>query len=229
MLEKRKIRRRSRAERVAEIRTAARNAFAAHGYAGAVMADIAAAADVSEGTIYKLFDNKRALLDSVMTDWYAAFTDGLERNLHGIDDPSQKLRYLIWRHISIIHDDPALCRVFFHEIRAYDDYRDSAMLRLNQDYTGFTVGVLRAGVDAGIFRDDIPLTVIRDTIFGGLEHYVWQYLAGNKGLDVDETTEYFCNLIVAGIMVKPERDKRADQQLAPLLDRLEAVAQRLEQ
>lgn len=228
MLEKRKIVRRPRAERTQEIRRAARAAFAAHGYAGAVMADIAQAAGVAEGTIYKLFDNKRALLDSVMADWYGTLTAALKHQLGGIDDPLQKLRYLIWYHLTTIRTEPALCRVYFHEIRALHDYRDSAMFKLNQDYTGYTVEVLREGVAAGVFRDDVPLPIVRDTIFGGLEHYAWQFLAGNKRLDVEHTTEQFWRLIVSGISTPNEIGGRGDKPLAPLVERLEAVAQRME-
>mgnify|MGYP003649583242 FL=1 len=228
MPEKRKIVRRPRAERTQEIRRAAREAFAAHGYAGAVMADIAHAAGVAEGTIYKLFENKRALLDSVMTDWYATLTDGLRHQLRGIDDPAQKLRYVIWYHLTTIRTEPALCRVYFHEIRAQQDYRDSAMFKLNQDYTSYTVEVLREGVAAGVFRDDVPLPIVRDTIFGGLEHYAWQFLAGAKTLDIEHTTEQFWRLIVAGISADNGAPERMDRQLAPLVERLEAVAGRLE-
>lgn len=228
MTEKRKIVRRPRAERTQEIRLAARAAFAAHGYAGAVMADIAQSAGVAEGTIYKLFENKRALLDSVMADWYGTLTDGLKHQLRGIDDPTQKLRYVIWYHLTTIRTEPALCRVYFHEIRAQQDYRDSAMFKLNQDYTSYAIEVLRAGVAAGVFRDDVPLPIIRDTIFGGLEHYAWQFLAGSKSLDVERTTEQFWRLIVAGIGTESAAPEHLDRQIAPLVARLEAVAQRLE-
>ena len=228
MPEKRKIVRRPRAERTHEIRLAAREAFAAHGYAGAVMADIAQSAGVAEGTIYKLFENKRALLDSVMADWYGTLTDGLKQPLRGIDDPAQKLRYVIWYHLTSIRAEPALCRVYFHEIRAQQDYRDSAMFKLNQDYTGYTIEVLREGVAAGVFRDDIPLPIVRDAIFGGLEHYAWQFLAGTKNLDVEHTTEQFWCLIVAGIGVADTATERMNRQLAPLVERLEAVARRME-
>jgi len=228
MPEKRKVVRRPRAERTHEIRLAARAAFAAHGYAGAVMADIAQSAGVAEGTIYKLFENKRALLDSVMADWYSTLTDGLQHQLRGLDDPVQKLRYVIWYHLTTIRADPALCRVYFHEIRAQQDYRDSAMFKLNQDYTSYTIEVLREGVAAGVFRDDVPLPIVRDTIFGGLEHYAWQFLAGTKSLDVEHTTEQFWRLIVAGIGTTSGAPERLDRRLAPLVARLEAVAQRME-
>lgn len=223
---KKKITRRPRQEREADICAAAKAAFATHGYQRAVMSDIAHAAGVAEGTVYKLFENKRALLYRVIEDWYRDFIDGLAKNLRGVEEPTERLRYLIWYHLQLVKDDPALCRVFFREIRTYDDYRGSAMYKLNQDYTTFTVNVLREGVAAGVFRNDIPPALIRDTIFGGLEHYVWLYLAGDKKLDVEATTKQFWELIVRGIASGKPRG-RGD--FAPVVARLEAVADKLEQ
>lgn len=228
MLQRKKIIRRARAERITEICAAARLAFEAHGYEGAVMADIARAAGVAEGTVYKLFDSKRALLHSVMESWYGEFTAGLKQTLSAMDEPAQKIRYLISQHLYVIKNDPGLCRVFFREVRAYDDYRESAMFTLNQDYTSLSLNVLREGASAGDFRSDIPLAVIRDTIFGGIEHHVWQFLADKKPLDVDATTEHFYRLIIAGIKPVRAQPEAQLEQLAPLVNRLEAVAGRLE-
>ncbi|MBY5163225.1 TetR/AcrR family transcriptional regulator [Salsipaludibacter albus] len=58
----------SRGERTAaRLRMAAREAFATIGYAGARVEDITAIAGVSHGTFYTYFDNKSAVLDSLVT------------------------------------------------------------------------------------------------------------------------------------------------------------------
>jgi TetR/AcrR family transcriptional regulator, fatty acid metabolism regulator protein len=50
---------------------AAREVFEEKGYDGALISDIAERAQVVEGTIYRYFENKRALLTSVVERWYA--------------------------------------------------------------------------------------------------------------------------------------------------------------
>lgn len=227
-VETRTSRRRPRAERVGAICRAAKAAFAEHGYEGAVMADIAARAGIAEGTVYTLFATKRDLLHTVMAEWYAHFTAELARLLAGLDDPLQQLRCLIWHHLSVIEADPALCRVFFREIRAFDDYAGSAMFALNRDYTAHAVKVLEDGVARGVFRADIPLTCIRDTVFGGLEHHAWQYLAGRKPLDVPRATQAFHDLVVRAIAVEAPPAAVASERLERVAARLEALTTRLE-
>ncbi len=192
------------------------------------MADIAAAAGVVEGTIYKLFDSKRDLLHAVIADWYGAFIADLEHQLSSLDDPAQKLRFLIWHHLSIISADPALCRVFFREIRAYDGYRGSSMYELNRTYTAFTVNVIEEGVASGLFRADMPAGLVRDVIFGGLEHYTWRFLAGRDDLDVGRATDLFWRFVVRGITVETAAEAGGERALDVLVTRLEAVTARIE-
>ncbi len=93
----RRASRRPRAERTQEICRAAKEAFARLGYERAIMADIATAAGIAEPTIYKMFASKRELLYTVMAEWYGSFTSDLLRHLERLDEPVQKLRYLIRR------------------------------------------------------------------------------------------------------------------------------------
>lgn len=219
--------RRPREERTRDICRAAKAAFAELGFEGAIMADIARAAGIAEGTIYKMFASKRELLYTVMTEWYGSFTRDLGRQLAGCDGPEQKLRRLIWHHLSIIEADPALCRVFFREVRVLDDYRGSPVFELNREYTAFVTRVIEEGVERGAFRDDLPLAMIRDAIFGGLEHHAWPFLAGQRPLDIAGATDAFCRFVLRGIAKTPELPA-PEIRLSRLADRVEAAVARLE-
>ncbi|HMM75291.1 MAG TPA: TetR family transcriptional regulator [Gammaproteobacteria bacterium] len=219
--------RRPRAERTLEICRAAKDAFARLGYERATMADIAAAAGIAEPTIYKMFASKRELLYTVMAEWYASFTADLLAHLEQLDDPVQKLRYLIWHHLSIIEADPALCRVFFREVRVLDDYRGSPVFELNREYTAYMTRVIEEGIERGVFRAELPVTLVRDAVFGGLEHHAWQFLARQKPLAPGSVADSFCSLIVRGI-ARTADEEAIEQRLARLADRLESALDRLE-
>jgi AcrR family transcriptional regulator len=219
--------RRPREERTRDICRAAKAAFAQLGFEGAIMADIARAAGIAEGTIYKMFASKRELLYTVMTDWYGSFTRDLRRHLEGLEGSEQKLRYLIWHHLSIIEADPALCRVFFREVRVLDDYRGSPVFELNREYTAFVTRVIEEGVERGDFRDDLPVTLVRDAIFGGLEHHAWSFLAGQRPLDIGAATDAFCRLVLRGI-ARGGAGEATDARLGRLAGRLETAIGRLE-
>jgi len=223
----RRASRRPRAERTLDICRAAKEAFAKLGYERATMADIAAAAGIAEPTIYKMFASKRELLYTVMAEWYASFTADLLRHLDRLDDPVQKLRYLIWHHLSIIEADPALCRVFFREVRVLDDYRGSPVFELNREYTAYMTRVIEEGNERGVFRAELPVALVRDAVFGGLEHYAWQFLARQKPLELGSVADNFCSLIVRGI-ARTADEEPAERRLGRLADRLESVLDRLE-
>jgi AcrR family transcriptional regulator len=72
------------------IATAAARVFARRGYAQATMAEIAAAAGVSTGNIYRYYENKGVLLDAVVSaDFVRTFSTLLRRrvqSLGGVND-----------------------------------------------------------------------------------------------------------------------------------------------
>ena len=95
--------RRPRAEREAEILSAARHSFAEHGYGATAVSEIAARAGVVEGTIYTYFESKRTLLIAVMKQFYEeliADTRGgsVRRPGHGEPHSASSIR----RHVDLL-------------------------------------------------------------------------------------------------------------------------------
>ncbi len=168
--------RRPRAEREAEILAAARAIFAARGYGAAAMSEIAARAGVVEGTVYSYFESKRALLIAVMKRFYAELIADTESGLRAVRGTENRLRFLIRRHIDTFVSDPGLCRVIIREARPDVALYDEAILKLNRRYTGLALKVLEEGVADGSLRREIAPSVIRDLLYGGIEHAVWRFL-----------------------------------------------------
>lgn len=84
--------------RPGELRSAALRLFANHGYGGTTIDDIAKAADVTVGTIYRYFRDKQALLRAIV-EWTA--TDPLltPEEVVAPSEPKARLRHLaqaIW-------------------------------------------------------------------------------------------------------------------------------------
>ena len=55
--------------------------FARHGYEGTPMRDIADAAGITVSNLYKYFENKEALFEAIIHDYYTGFRKGLETAL----------------------------------------------------------------------------------------------------------------------------------------------------
>lgn len=214
----------AREERVDEILNAARAAFCEKGYEQTAMAEIAARLGVVEGTLYKYFASKRALLLGVLERWYEDLLGQYARDLAGVAGPQQRLRLLIWRHLRAIHETPQLCRLMFREVRSEGGYKGSRLHAMNRRYTRFLLDVLREGVDSGEFRSDLPLPLLRGLVYGGIEHYAWNYLCGRGSLDIDATAAAITAVLCNGIAVRP-----AEPDPARELRRLSRLATRIEQ
>ena len=126
-----------------------------------------------EGTLYRYFPTKRDLLVKVVEEFYQDIFSDYEAQLQGVRGTWNRLRFMIWKHLSVMHKDPDMCRLIVHELRPWPQYRQSSIFTLNQRYTQSTLAVVREGIDNGEFRDDVPLRIVRDMIFGGAEHHTW--------------------------------------------------------
>jgi AcrR family transcriptional regulator len=214
-----------RDERVAHIMRAARASFCEKGYAQASTAEIAAQAGVVEGTLYRYFPSKRDLLVKVVEVFYEEIFADYERQLQGVRGTWNRLRFLIWKHLSVFHSDPAMCRLIVHELRPWPQYRQSSVFKLNQRYTQHTLAVVKEGIARGEFAAQVPLRVVRDMIFGCAEHHTWAYLRGEGQFSPDAAADAITNLIYQGLARSAERKAT---KVDASVHRLEQAVQRLE-
>ena len=208
----------SRERRIADIMAAARDVFRERGYEEAPLADIAERANVVEGSIYRYFDNKRDLLVKVIEDWYEGMLADYDQQLAGLTGTRNRLRFMIWRHLKTVHDEPSLCHLMFQFLRTGQDYSHTAVYELNRQYTRRTLDIINEGIAADELRSDVPLRLVRDMIYGCTEHHTWAYLRGEGTFDPDEVADGIVDLVLTGLQ-KPK---------APALDASTALAERLE-
>lgn len=157
-------------DREADILDAAHRLFAEKGFDGASVAEIARAAEVAEGTLYLYAATKRDLLAKVIERWYAALIDELRRDIADAPDIRAKFLAFARRQFAVFVDHAAFGRVLARDIRAEPGYRDSALYRMNRDYTHLFMDLLRDGQAQGVIRADLYLDIARDLFFGGIEH-----------------------------------------------------------
>jgi AcrR family transcriptional regulator len=214
--------RRPRAVREAEILEAARAAFAEHGYGATSVGEIAESAGVVEGTVYSYFGSKRALLIAVMKQFYEDLISDTESGLAAIHGTENRLRFVVRRHVETFTADLGLCRVIIREARPDLALYDEAILDLNRRYTGVALRVLEEGVRDGTFRADLQPSVIRDLLYGGIEHAVWRFVFGEGELDPGGLADELARALLSGIRAAPTQDAEAT------VIRLERAVERLE-
>jgi AcrR family transcriptional regulator len=227
VIQKRQRRRRLHREvRRAEVLDAAAQIFREKGYDDSSTAEIAERAGVVEGTVYRYFSTKRQLLVQVVERAYEEAIADFDVQLEGVTGTWNKLRYLIWRHLKTIADDPALAKLVTYEIKADPNYRGMRVFQLNRAYTRRTVEIIEQAVRSGEFIADVPIPIIRDMIYGCIDHHTWSFVRGEGTFDLNSTADCITRLIYRGLAAHPEAAAR-DESLVRIDKRLTQIEARL--
>src|ERR1043166_3695562 len=163
-------------DRRATILSAATRVFSRKGYADASITDIAEAADVSDGLIYKYFPNKRDLLFHVLRAYYQRSIAQLEAKILAAEGFEQRLHVLVREHLAVFVADADLCRLFIAEVRVASEYSGSSIQELNRHYASMLMDLVRNGVASGDVQPGIDVRLVRDMLFGALEHLAWRHI-----------------------------------------------------
>lgn len=189
-------RRRSRSDAILD---AAKGAFAEKGFGQVSIAQIAKRAGVSDGLVYHYFRDKRDLLFHVLRAFYERIMLDLEDNVTRESRFAARLEVLIRSHLEVFVADTDLCRLFISEVRVASDYQGSAIQELNRAYTSILIGIVDDAVRAGEITGEISPRLLRDAIFGAIEHRAWRYVNGRGRLDTAETARELTRLFTHGL------------------------------
>jgi len=211
-------------KRIADIVAAARLEIAANGYDGTSMLAVAQRAGVVEGTLYRFFKTKQDLMLRVAEQWLEELL-AEDFGLGSIRGTWNRLRHLIWRGLQLMHNEPAISRFVMFEMRPSAAYRTTRVFQLNRRFTGEVRAVCEEAIQTGEFRNDVSPALLRDMIFGCIEHQTWAFLHGEGDFQLNELADSITNVIYRGMATRaPGEDDRVEK----VVKRLEKAASLLE-
>jgi AcrR family transcriptional regulator len=211
-------------KRIADIVAAARLEIAANGYDGTSMLAVAQRAGVVEGTLYRFFKTKQDLMLRVAEQWLEELL-AEDFGLGSIRGTWNRLRHLIWRGLQLMHNEPAISRFVMFEMRPSAAYRTTRVFQLNRRFTGEVRAVCEEAMQTGEFRNDVSPALLRDMIFGCIEHQTWAFLHGEGDFKLDELADSVTNVIYRGMAARaPAEDDRVEK----VVKRLEKAASLIE-
>ena len=186
-------------DRYDAILDAAKRAFAEKGFEGTSIAEIARTAQISDGLVYRYFRNKRELLYEVLRKFYERILLDLETQVFKHDTFPARLEALIRRHLEVFVSDTDLCRLFISEVRTASDYEGSSIQELNRLYTSVLIRIVKDAVKTGEVRPEVNPKLLRDVIFGAIEHLAWRHVNGKGQLRVMQTARDLTLMLTSGI------------------------------
>jgi AcrR family transcriptional regulator len=97
------------------ILSAAKKLFAARGFLGASVSDLAAEVDLPVGSIYTYFESKDAILHTVTEEGWAEFLAALEGAIAGPGTPRERLALIVYRFLPELFSDVDLISIILAE------------------------------------------------------------------------------------------------------------------
>ncbi len=186
-------------ERETGILKVAEDLFARNGYENTSMAAVAAAAGLSEGTLYNYFRNKT---DLVIRASLAALERSVEAAEQAVKDARslrEGLERLIALHLSAVIEDDEKYRIWLREVRGVKSFRRSA----GRDALARFANQFPALLDRFGHKEKpgaLTLAMMRDMVFGGSEHIGFTAMIQKRAdaIDVDATAKVLADVYLRG-------------------------------
>ena len=183
---------------------AALRLFAAKGYEGTTTKDLAGKANVAEGTLFRYFPNKKAILIEVATrGWVDILTDLLTElsEMGSYKAVAQVMR----RRVLRMRENSDLLRVCFIEAQFHPELKERIQLEVIAKMTDVAEAFFQTAIDRGIYRPMNPKIVAQ--VFLGMfaiAGFSTETIldANASPLALQEMAEGIAEIFLNGVLVK---------------------------
>jgi len=135
---------------------AARDLFAAQGYRGTSMKDVATALDVRAPSLYNHVVSKQDMLFAIMDAAMDRALDALDEALRGVDDEAEQLRLATESLVLDFLRHPAEVTICNVEVRSLDHATRPAIIAKRDRYARRVRSIIDAGCASGRFATVNP-------------------------------------------------------------------------
>jgi AcrR family transcriptional regulator len=187
-----------------KILKAAQKLFARQGYDGTTTKDLAQGAGVAEGTIFRHFANKKAILIEVATQgWVDLLTDLLTE----LSEMSsyQSVAQLMYRRMLNLRENADMMRVCFMEAQFHPELRDRIQSEVINKMTDVAEAFFQTAMDRGIYRPMNPKIVAQVFlgmfVVAGFSHDTLVQ-PGASVFEMKEMAEGLADIFLNGVLAK---------------------------
>jgi AcrR family transcriptional regulator len=172
--------------------------FARGGYHATGLTELCAANGLGKGALYHYIGSKEELLAAIHDRVMDEVMLGADRVATAGGTPSRQLAMLGDELLDVIHCYPDHVWVFLHEFPALSGDRAAQFRRRRREYERRVEAVLKAGADAGEFRErlDPRLTAMA---WLGMHNYTYLWLKAGGRLSARDVAKPFAEIFIWGI------------------------------
>ena len=172
-------------EREQGILEVATTLYAQGGYENITMAAVAAAAGLSEGTLYNYFKDKQDLQLRVSLGVFETYTLEVEKVVRESTSLRQGLEGIIAVELRLLIEAKELFRIWLREVRGTSGYAQSEARKALRRFSTQLIHLFGKWNALPEARLGLTLPLMRDIVFGSLEHIVWTAMVQRREDAID--------------------------------------------
>ncbi|WP_373543799.1 TetR/AcrR family transcriptional regulator [Chamaesiphon sp.] len=183
---------------------AAQKLFARNGYDGTTTKELAETAGIAEGTLFRHFTNKKAILVEVATNgWIELLTDLLTELSEMAN--YEAISHVMYKRMLRLGDNYDMMRVCFMEVQLHPDLRDRIQSEVIEKMTNVAEAFFQTAMERGVYRRMNP-RVIAQVFLGmfvvaGFSHEtIAQPVASPQ--EMKEMAEGLADIFLNGVLAK---------------------------
>ncbi|MDQ6619207.1 MAG: TetR/AcrR family transcriptional regulator [Pseudomonadota bacterium] len=193
---------RHRTPRKEEILDVAAGLFAEHGFDAVSLTDIADAVGLSKATLYHYFSRKEEILGTIVVTTVRDLNAFIDGALAGISTPEARLTAFLEAQADFFEQHPTWFQVLLTRFSNLTDrkLRDEAVeWRVNYENT--IKGIIRDGVNAGVFSTDRPNSVVRAVLAS--VYWLARWYRPNGPQRARDIAREYADVVLYGVATKP--------------------------
>ncbi|KAB2495723.1 TetR/AcrR family transcriptional regulator [Priestia endophytica] len=172
--------------------------IAEHGYHSSQVSKIAKQAGVADGTIYLYFKNKEDILISLFQEKMGQFIERIQEDIQKEETASEKLFFLIQRHITFLSEDQYLAAVTQLELRQTNRDIRNQINEVLKGYLEIIDEILESGIESGEFQEELDARLARQMIFGTIDEVVTTWVMNEYKYDITKLIPKVHKLLLHG-------------------------------
>lgn len=181
----------------------AQKLFARQGFDGTTTKDLAADAGVAEGTLFRYFNNKKAILVEVATQgWISILTDLLtELSQMG---SYKAIAQMMYRRMTNMQDNLEIMKVCFMEAQFHPELRDRIQSEVVDKMTEIAEVYFEEAIAKGVYRASLSPKVIARVFVGmfavaGFSNETMSN--GSSPMELKQMAEGVADIFLHGVLV----------------------------
>jgi len=195
------------AKRTELVRVAA-TLFKDRGYRRTTLNDIAKGAGLDRATVYYYFASKEELFHEAVRGLLGENVWQAERLARASSDPREKLENIVQLLMMSYDRNYPYAYVYIQQDmqRVADEHTPWAqeMVRQTARFEKAVRSIIQEGMDSGVFRDDVPVDIAANAVFGAVNWTHRWYKPGGR-CSPEAIADAFCKIMLQGLMAEPFR------------------------